>query len=61
MDPTAKLISTADASQEAVGAVLQQAIQGELWPLAFFSQRLQTAQTRYTTLGRKLLATYLAI
>lgn len=53
-------IST-DASQEAVGEVLQEGIQDELRPLAFFSQRLQPAQTRYGTSGREFIAAYQAV
>lgn len=50
-DPEARLVLITDASQETVGAVLQQAIQGEFEPLAFFSQRLQPTQTRYSRFG----------
>lgn len=60
-DPTAQLILTTDASNTSVGAVLQQQIRGQLQPLAFFSQKLQPAQTRYSTFSRELLAIYLAI
>ena len=50
-----------DASDIAVGAVLQQCI-NRLWcPLAFFSRSLKPAQTRYSTYDRELLAIYLAI
>nr|VZI47270.1 unnamed protein product [Spirometra erinaceieuropaei] len=47
-DPHAQLILTTDASNSAVGAVLHQ-------------QKLQPAQTRYSTFSRELLAIYLAI
>ena len=59
--PFAKLVLAEDASQAAVGAALQQMINGETRPLAFFSKRLQPAQTRYSTFGRELLAAYLAV
>ena len=54
------MLST-DASQTAVGAVLQQYGNDQLQQLCFFSKRLQVAQTRYSTFGRELLAIYLAI
>ena len=50
-----------DASDVAVGAVLQQYINGQWCPLAFFSQALKPAETRYSTYDRELLAIYLAI
>lgn len=59
--PDAPLSLFTDASQEAVGAVLQQYAQGSWVPLAFFSKRLQPAETRYSTFGRELLAIYLGI
>ena len=48
-----------DASDTAVGAVLQQQIHGEWKPISFFSKRLKPAETRYCTF--ELLAIYLAI
>ena len=50
-----------DASDVAVGAVLQQYIHGQWHPISFFSRALQPAQTRYSTFDRELLAIYLAI
>ena len=50
-----------DASDYGVGAVLQQLVHGEWQPLSFFSKRLKSAETRYGTFGRELLAIYLAI
>ena len=50
-----------DASNIAVGGVLQQFVSGTWRPIAFFSRRLQPAETRYSTFGRELLAVYLAI
>ena len=50
-----------DASDFAVGGVLQQQVHGDWRPIAFFSRRLQPAETKYSTFGRELLATYLAI
>ncbi|BHF76553.1 hypothetical protein SprV_0501965100 [Sparganum proliferum] len=60
-DPHAQLILTTDASNSAVGAVLHQQVNNQLQPLAFFSQKLQPAQTRYSTFSRELLAIYLTI
>ncbi|BHF62307.1 hypothetical protein SprV_0200528900 [Sparganum proliferum] len=60
-DPHAQLILTTDASNSAVGAVLHQQVNNQLQPLAFFSQKLQPVQTRYSTFSRELLAIYLAI
>nr|VZI31062.1 unnamed protein product [Spirometra erinaceieuropaei] len=50
-----------DASKVAVGAVLQQSLPDSTVPLAFFSKKLSKAETRYSTLGRELLAAYLAV
>ena len=50
-----------DASNVAVGGVLQQNVDGVMQPISFFSKRLQPAETRYSTFGRELLAIYLAI
>ncbi|BHF67339.1 hypothetical protein SprV_0301036500 [Sparganum proliferum] len=60
-DAHAQLILTTDASSSAVGTVLHQPVNNQLQPLAFFSQKLQPAQTRYSTFSRELLAIYLAI
>ena len=59
--PNAPTSIMCDASDTAVGAVLQQYI-GEQWcPIAYFSKQLQPAQTRYSTFDRELLAIYLSI
>nr|VZI27627.1 unnamed protein product [Spirometra erinaceieuropaei] len=50
-----------DASNVAVGAVLQQSLSDSTVPLAFFSKKLSKAETRYSTFGRELLAAYLAV
>nr|VZI40250.1 unnamed protein product [Spirometra erinaceieuropaei] len=60
-DAHAQLILTTDASSSAVGAVLHQQVNNQLQPLAFFSQKQQPAQTRYSTFSRELLAVSLAI
>ena len=51
----------ADASDKAVGAVLQQHINGAWKPISFFSRKLSPAETRYSTFDRELLAIYLSI
>ena len=48
-----------DASDIAVGAVLQQHINGDWHPIAYFSKKLKPAESRYS--DRELLAVYLAI
>ncbi|CAH8665383.1 unnamed protein product [Schistosoma margrebowiei] len=60
-DPTTQLILCTDASQKAVGAVLQQRVNNSITPIAFFSKRLSPTQERYSTFGRELLAMYLAV
>ena len=50
-----------DASNTAVGAVLQQYIDRQWQPISFFSKKLQPAETRYSTFDQELLAVYLAI
>nr|CDS28375.1 gag pol polyprotein [Hymenolepis microstoma] len=50
-----------DASQVTVEAVLQQVVKGETQPLSFFSKKLTTTETRYSTFGRELLSIYLAV
>ena len=59
--PEALTNITTDASDLAVGAVLQQYIHGAWCPIAYFSKKLQPAETRYSTFDRELLAVYLAI
>ena len=59
--PYAPTCIMTDASDCAVGAVLQQQI-GDAWqPITFFSKGLRPAETRYSTFDRELLAVYLAI
>ena len=50
-----------DASDTAVGAVLQQEINHQWQPIAFFSKKLTPAETKYSTFDRELLAIYLSI
>ena len=50
-----------DASNIAVGAVLQQFIEKQWCPIAFFSTKLNAAEVKYSAFDRELLAIYLAI
>ena len=50
-----------DASADAAGAVLQQYVNDQWQPLAFFSKRFSESQKKYSTFGRELLAMYLAV
>ena len=59
--PQAPYCLMVDASNVAVGGVLQQKINNIWHPISFFSKRLQSAEIRYSTFGRELLAVYLAI
>ena len=56
------LALTSDASDVAVGAVLEQFNKGHWQPLAFFSrQSLRKAEIKYSAFDRELLGVYLAI
>ncbi|XP_050665912.1 uncharacterized protein LOC126966079 [Leptidea sinapis] len=60
-DTTAELAIQTDASDHAIGAVLQQS-KGNTWqPLAFFSRKLSPSQKKYSPYDRELLAIYEAI
>ena len=50
-----------DASETAVGAVLQQLVNCMWIPLAFFSQQLRPPEKKYSAFDRELLAVYLSI
>ncbi|KAK4472135.1 hypothetical protein MN116_000433 [Schistosoma mekongi] len=50
-----------DASDSAIGAVLQQWTDKAWQPFAFFSRRLNDTESRYSTFGRELLAMYCAV
>ena len=52
---------TTDASDTAVGAVLEQKVNGHWKPLAFFSRQLRPPEQRYSAFDRELLALYLAV
>lgn len=56
------LALTADASDNALGAVLEQKEVNNNWaPIAYFSKQLSKAQKNYSTYDRELLAIYTAI
>lgn len=59
--PGAPTTIMTDASETAVGAVLQQLIASEWKPLAYFSKVLKPPQIRYSAFDRELLAIYLSI
>ena len=61
--PGAEIAMGADASGEAVGAVLQQRSRGSgPWePLAYFSKKLSQAEKKYSAFDRELLAIYLGV
>ena len=58
---SAPLNITCDASDFAVGGVLQQSIDNVWQPLSFFSKKLSPAETRYSAFDRELLAVYSTI
>ena len=60
-DHTAPLNITCDASDFAVGGVLQQYIDNVWQPLSFFIKKLTPAETRYSAFHRELLAVYATI
>jgi len=56
------LVLTTDASDNALGAVLEQKEGDNNWaPLAYFSKQLSKAQKYYSTYDRELLAIYTAV
>jgi hypothetical protein len=57
----ARLAIVNDASNTVVGATLQQSINDEWQPLAFFSKKLTATETKYGAYDRELLAIYLAV
>ncbi|KMQ86204.1 pol polyprotein [Lasius niger] len=60
-DPEAELAITTDASDVAIGAVVQQHTKEGWQPLAFLSKKLNHAQTKYSPYDRELLAVYTAV
>ncbi|CAK1591628.1 unnamed protein product [Parnassius mnemosyne] len=60
-DSQAGLAIHTDASDSAIGAVLQQYQDNEWKPLAFFSKKLSPSQRKYSPYDRELLSIYEAI
>ena len=60
-DHSAPLNITCDASDFAIGDVLQQYIDNVWQPLSFFSKKLTPAETRYSAFDPELLAVYATI
>ncbi|CAF98772.1 unnamed protein product [Tetraodon nigroviridis] len=58
--PRADIALTTDASDVAVGAVVEQGVGGVWQPLAFFSRKLRDNERKYSVFDRELLALYLA-
>ena len=54
--PSSPLNIICDASDFAVGGVLQQCIDNVWQPLTFFSKKLSPAETRYSAFDREILA-----
>ena len=59
--PDSETCIVTDASNVAVGGVLQNKINDEWKPIAFFSRKLTAAEKNYSTFGRELLAIYLSV
>lgn len=59
--PDSHLSLMVDASDVAIGAVVQQKSVDGWQPLAFFSRKLSSAETKYSVYDRELLAAYSAI
>ena len=61
LDANSNLELVCDASNLAVGAVLQQRRNSLAEPIMIFSRKLKESQTHYSTYDRELLAIYLAV
>ena len=59
--PDAPTALTSDASDLAIGAVLEQKIRGRWRPLAFFSRQFRKPELKYATFDKELLGVFLAI
>ncbi|BES87356.1 Reverse transcriptase (RNA-dependent DNA polymerase) [Nesidiocoris tenuis] len=60
-DPDAELSIMTDASNTTIGGAVNQTSNGVTRPLAFFSRRLTSAEEKYSTYDRELLAIYATI
>ena len=61
LKPDAVVAIMSDASDIAVGAVLQQVTDGQWHPIAYFSRKLSPTERCYSTYDRELLAMYLSV
>ena len=61
LKPDGELELVCDASNLAIGAVLQQRCSGVAEPLMFFSRKLKESQKHYSTYDKELLAIYAAV
>ena len=59
--PGACIALTTDASDTAIGSLLEQQVHGQWQPLAFFSRQLNKIEINYGTIDRELLGVHLAI
>lgn len=57
----AELTLMTDASDQSVGCVLNQIVNGEPQPLGFYSKKLSNAQLNYSTFDRELTAMFLGV
>ncbi|GFY09348.1 hypothetical protein TNCV_1941581 [Trichonephila clavipes] len=60
-DPNLQLALFTDASNFAIGSVLQQFEAGSWKPISFFSKKLTEAQKNYSTYDRELLGIYFSV
>ena len=62
VDPTRTFVLCSDASSTAIGASLGQInTENQINPVGFFSRKLNTAEKKYSTFDRELLAIYLSV
>ncbi|XP_059224057.1 uncharacterized protein LOC131997313 [Stomoxys calcitrans] len=59
--PNASLVLKVDASTHAIGAVLEQYVDGSWQPLGFFSKKLTPTQMKYSTYDRELLTIFKSV
>ena len=59
--PSAHICLMTDASNSGIGGALQQFVDDQWQPQAFFSRKLTSSQQRYSTFGRELLAMHSAV
>jgi hypothetical protein len=59
--PGAVISLAADASDTHIGGVLQQLSSGSWQPLAFFSRKLSSPESKYSTFDRELLAVFASV